>query len=320
MEIAISFLFLIFGFALLIKGADILVNGSSALARRFNISELVIGLTIVSFGTSAPELVVNIISAAEGSSGLVFGNVIGSNLFNILVVLGVSAVITPLSVTRGTTWREIPFGLLGALILFIMTNDILVDGFSQNVLSRSDGLVLLAFFLMFLAYVFAISRNKAPSPEEMVTYSLGKSLLFIFGGLAALVWGGDIVVTNSVAIAKHWGVSEKLIGLTIVAAGTSLPELATSAVASYRGKNDIAVGNVVGSNIFNIFLILGVSATIHPAAYDSRINEDLYVLITASLLLFLFMFVGKKNRLNRKEGALFLVIFIVYLVYIVIRG
>lgn len=323
MDILINFIFLILGFVLLIKGADYLVNGGSSLARRFQVSELVIGLTIISFGTSAPELVVNGISAYEGANGLVFGNVIGSNLFNILLVLGVSAVLLPMRVSSSTVWREIPFSFFGALILFVMVNDSLIDKSSENVLSRSDGLILLGFFIMFLTYIFSLAKkNRTAQIQSEISeeHSLTMALIFTVGGLIALMFGGDIVVKNAVEFAQSFGVSEKLIGLTVVAAGTSLPELATSAVAAIKGKNDIAIGNVVGSNIFNIFLILGVSSTIHPVAYEMKTNEDIAVLLLASFLLFAFMFTGKKFRLRKTEGAIFLLIFLSYMAYAIVRG
>lgn len=317
-------LLLIVGFVLLIKGADFMVEGASALAKKMKISELVIGLTIISFGTSAPELVVNVISAFEKSNGLVFGNVIGSNLFNVLLVLGVAGLIAPLEVGRGTVYREIPFVLLVSAILYVLVNDNTFDvSNKRDILSRGDGIILLAFFLIFLAYVYALSKESF-IPEETIKPMAGWLMaLYIIGGMAGLLIGGDLVVDNAVKLAKTFGVSERLIGLTVVAAGTSLPELATSAVASYKGKTDIAIGNVVGSNIFNILLILGVSASIHPTYYDKSLNQDMLVMIATSFLLFIFMFTGKggkAKKLNKPEATVFLLIFLVYMGYIIYRG
>lgn len=322
----LNFVFLIIGFVLLIKGADYMVEGSSSLAKRLSVSELVIGLTIISFGTSAPELVVNIISALKESNGLVFGNVIGSNLFNILLVLGVAGVISPIKVRQSTIWKEIPFAFLGAVTLFVLVNDALFENGSEpgsliaNKLSHGDGIILLSFFLIFVAYVFAISKENTDVEENIKVLSMPKVILFTGGGLVALVVGGNVVVSNAVSIAKEFGVSEKLIGLTVVAAGTSLPELATTGMASLRGKSDIAIGNIIGSNIFNIFLILGISSTIHPTMYDLALNSDLIVMIIASLLVFVFMFTGKKKGLNRLEAIIFLVIFTGYMAYVIFRG
>lgn len=320
MHISLNFLLLIIGFVMLIKGADYLVEGASSLAKKMSVSELVIGLTIISFGTSAPELIINIISAFDKSEGLVFGNVVGSNMFNILLVLGTTGVISPFFVGRGTTWREIPFGLLVSLILFIMVNDRFFNNGSTPLLSRGEGLVLLSFFLLFLAYVFAISNENFQPEANIKLLPLWQVILYIVGGLVGLLIGGEMVVSHAVTIAEKFGVSEKLIGLTIIAAGTSLPELATGVMAAIRKKPDIAIGNVVGSNIFNILLILGTSATIHPTFYDMSLNEDMYVMLAASLLLFIFLFTGKKHSLNRLESAIFLILFVGYMGYIIHRG
>ncbi|MCE1155083.1 MAG: calcium/sodium antiporter, partial [Bacteroidales bacterium] len=268
---ALEIVFLIAGFVLLVIGADWLVNGASALAKKYNVSDLAIGLTIVAFGTSAPELVVNVFAAAQGSHDIVLGNIIGSNNFNLLVILGIAGIITPLAVQHSTVWKEIPFSLLAVAVLFIFANDIFSDG--TGVISRFDGIILLAFFGWFLWYVGKQLKND-PAEAEIVTkqYPGWKMALLIVGGLAALIAGGRLVVTSAVDIARVMGMSEKLIGLTIVAAGTSLPELATSVVAAIKKNNDIAVGNIVGSNIFNIFLILGVSSVINPVSFNTVFN------------------------------------------------
>lgn len=313
---ALEIVFLIAGFVLLVIGADWLVNGASALAKKYNVSDLAIGLTIVAFGTSAPELVVNVFAAAQGSHDIVLGNIIGSNNFNLLVILGIAGIITPLAVQHSTVWKEIPFSLLAVAVLFIFANDIFSDG--TGVISRFDGIILLAFFGWFLWYVAKQLKND-PAEAEIVTkqYPGWKMALLIVGGLAALIAGGRLVVTSAVDIARVIGMSEKLIGLTIVAAGTSLPELATSVVAAIKKNNDIAVGNIVGSNIFNIFLILGVSSVINPVSFNTVFNVDLALLAGGTLLLFFAMFTGRKHKLDRWEAILLLTIYIGYTIYLV---
>jgi len=314
--------FLIVGFALLIKGADYLVEGSSSLAKRFKISDLVIGLTIVAFGTSAPELIVNLVSSIQGNSEIAIGNIIGSNICNIFLILGISAIIYPLTVSRGTTWKEVPFSLLAAVLVFLMANDAIIDGQGFSIMTRIDGLVLLSFFVIFMYYIFGISK-KGDIPEDISGLKIRPlwiSILMIAGGLTALVIGGKWVVDSAVEIATMLGVSQSLIGLTIVAIGTSLPELATSAVAAYKKKCDIAVGNIVGSNIFNIFWILGLSAVINPIPFQAKSNPDIFMAIFASLMLFLVMFIGKKRILERWQGVIFILIYVAYVVYLIIQG
>ncbi len=318
----ISVILLGAGFLLLIKGADLLVDGSSAIARRLKVSDLSIGLTVVAFGTSTPELFVNLFASAQGNTAIAIGNIVGSNIANVLLILGVSALIYPLSVTRGTIWKEIPFSLLAAMLLAILLNDGLLDGSSSSVLSRSDGLVLLAFFVIFLYYTVGIAsrveglEQSLTSKVHRMSWAIGKSIL----GLAGLVLGGRFVVSSAIELGRLFGVSESLMGLTVVAVGTSLPELATSAMAAYRKNSDIAVGNIVGSNIFNIFFILGTSATIRPLPIQPGGDADLGVLVGSSLLLFLCMFTGKKRLLDRWEGVLLLVLYIGYLYYLTVRG
>lgn len=316
----IQIILLLAGFLVLIKGADFLVDGAASIAKRMNISDLVIGLTVVSFGTSAPELFVNIVAAIDGKTDMALGNIIGSNISNILLILGVSALIYPLPASRGTVWKEIPFGVLAALILCITANDRILSG-SPGVIDRGDGLVLLCFFLIFLYYSASIAFNVQNIEEHsrLKTASIQKSLLFVALGFAGLVLGGWLIVENAVIIAKKVGMSEAMIGLTIVAIGTSLPELATSAMAAYKRNTDIAVGNVVGSNIFNIFLILGVTASARPIPFNSENNPDLTVMFIASGVLFLFMFTGKKNFIDRWEGGLLLMSYAAYLAYNILK-
>ena len=315
------FLFLL-GFVLLIKGADFLVDGASEIARRFNISDLVIGLTVVAFGTSTPELFVNIVASARGNTDIAIGNVLGSNISNVFLILGISAIIYPLSVSKGTVWKEIPFSLLAVITLGLMANDQVIDGDSSSLLTRIDGLVLLAFFTIFLYYSFSIAKAIEGLDEHVPAKatSFVKSILLVIAGLIGLTLGGKWIVDGAVTLAKSFGMSESLVGLTIVAVGTSLPELATSAMAAYKKNVDIAVGNVVGSNIFNIFFVLGISATIKPLPFQTKSNLDIAVVTVSSLLLFLFMFTGKKRSLDRWEGIVSLFLYGGYIAFLIIKG
>ena len=315
------YLLFILGFILLIKGADFLVSGASVIARRFNISELVIGLTVVAFGTSTPELFVNILASAQNNTDIAIGNVMGSTIANILLILGISAIIFPLSVSRGTVWQQIPFGLLAAIVVGLMINDRLIDGEGYSRLSRIDGLVLLAFFTIFIYYTFSIALEIEGMDGQVPVKKGGlfKAFLMVVGGFAGLILGGKWIVDGAVVIARNVGMSESMVGLTIVAIGTSLPELATSAIAAYKKKVEIAVGNVVGSNIFNLFLVLGISSTIKPLPFKEKNNLDIGVVILSSLLLFLFMFTGKKRKLDRWEGAIFILLYFGYIAYLVIK-
>ncbi|MFA7193835.1 MAG: calcium/sodium antiporter [Candidatus Paceibacterota bacterium] len=312
----LTIVFLIAGFLLLIKGADLLVDGSSSVAKRFGISDLIIGLTVVAFGTSAPELVVNIVSAVQGNSEIAIGNILGSNIANILLILGITAIIVPITVQRSTTWREIPFALLAVLMLGVMANDVLIDGLQSSFISKSDGVVMIGFFSVFMYYIFGSAKKNVQEygDEESNTkqYGVIKSLLLIVGGLIGLVLGGKWVVDSAIYLATAWGMSEAVIGLTVVAIGTSLPELATSVVAATKGKADIAIGNVVGSNIFNIFWILGVTSLIAPLPFSESSNIDIFVTIFATILLFVWMFTGKKHRLDRWQGVIFVILYAVY--------
>lgn len=304
------------GFIVLIKGADWLVSGASSLAKKHKVSDLAIGLTVVAFGTSAPEMVVNVFASLQQHQEIVFGNIIGSNNFNLFVILGIAGLITPLVVQSSTVRREIPLSFIAVILLFFLANDFLLP--DRQVISRFDGLILLAMFGLFILYVY---RQLKADPAEMEDFDLvhshGKIWLLILLGLAGLVIGGRLVVTSAIEMATALGVSEKIIGLTIVAAGTSLPELATSVVAALKKNNDIAVGNIIGSNIFNIFLILGVSSLIRPLGYDASFNTDLYLLALGTVVLLLFMFTGKKRKLDRWEAALLLAAYIVYMVKLV---
>jgi len=303
------------GFVLLIKGADLFVGAASSLAKRLRVSDLVIGLTVVAFGTSLPELAVNVTASIEGNSGITFGNIVGSNIANILLILGVAGMIFPLTVTAGTVWREIPLSLLAAVVAAVMVNDGILDGASAGVLSRADGLVLLCLFAIFLYYSAGIARDIPDGAGACAEAEarLSRIVVMIAAGLAALVIGGKWVVDGAVRLATALGVGETVIGLTIVAVGTSLPELATSAAAAYRRNADIAVGNVVGSNIFNIFFILGVSSVIRPVPVGTGANLDMGVLVAAGVLLFVWMFTGRRRTLDRWEAVVFLALYGAYI-------
>jgi len=313
----LDILLITLGFILLIKGADWLVNGASALAKKHNISDLVIGLTIVAFGTSAPEMVVNVIASFDKHSDIVFGNIIGSNNFNLFFILGVVAIIFPISVKSSMVRKEIPISFVVAFILMLLSNAIL--GQKENVLSKWDAALLFGLFLVFLFFTFR-QPNTDEVPElttDIKPMSGFKIWGFIVVGLSLLIIGGRLVVNSAIAIAQDFGISEKIIALTIVAAGTSLPELVTSVVAASKRNSDIAIGNVIGSNIFNILFILSVSGLIHPITFNTNFNAELLLLLGGTLLLTIFMFTSKKMKIDRWEGAVLLAIFIAYTIFMI---
>ncbi|MDD3300782.1 MAG: calcium/sodium antiporter [Bacteroidales bacterium] len=319
----LNYFILLAGFVLLIGGADYLVKGASSIAKKLNVSDLIIGLTIVSIGTSAPELAVNILASFDGSAGMAIGNVVGSNLFNFLVIIGISAMIKPINLKTSLIKVEIPFTVLASLALIFLAGDWFIDGM-PGMLTRSDGLVLLLFFSIFLYYVFLQAKKGDISPkdtgaENTRTYSTLVSSLMVLGGIGALIYGGDLIVKSATQLAKAWGMSDTVIGLTIVAVGTSLPELATSAVAAMRGNSDIAIGNVVGSNIFNIFMILGISSTILPLPFANESMADTLVATFATILVMFFAQKGKSKSITRTEGAILMAIYIIYLIYLLNR-
>ena len=315
----LQFLLLFIGFAILIVGADFLVNGSSSIAKKFGISNLAIGLTVVAFGTSAPELLVSVTSSIKGYNDAAFGNIIGSNNFNLLFILGIAGLIYPLIVQRNTVKYEVPISLLAAGVLFILVNDQMLFGSDTNFLGRLDAVVLLVFFGLFLLYVYRSMKTTSDFVEDnsIKIYKTPIAILMIVGGLVGLVFGAEIVVNNALFIAKSYGLSEKLIGLTILAAGTSLPELATSCVAAYKKNTDIAIGNVIGSNIFNIFFILGITGLIRPLPYSTAMNFDLYILLGSTVALMIFMFTLNTRKLDRWEAALMLMGYVVYTVFLI---
>jgi cation:H+ antiporter len=314
----VTVVLLIIGFAILIKGADLLVGGASSIAKRFGISNIAIGLTVVSFGTSAPELVVNMISAISGKPDAAFGNVIGSNNFNLLLILGIAGTIYPLVVQRNTVKYEVPFSLLAVLVLYVLVNDTRIWGSENNILGRLDAFILLGFFGLFMTYIYRTMKDGADLDEGSIKiYTPLKATGLTVLGIAMLVGGGKLAVDNAIEIAKFFNLSDKIIGLTILAAGTSLPELATSAVAAWKKNTDIAIGNVVGSNIFNIFFILGITGSIQPLDFQSTLNFDIYVLTGATILLLIFMFTLNQSKLDRWEALLLLGGYITYTVYLI---
>lgn len=312
---------MLIGFILLVKGADWLVVGASALAAKLSVPPLVIGLTVVSFGTSLSELVVNIFASLNGNSDIATGNIIGSNNFNMLVILGVSAVIFPLTVNNSTVWKEIPFNFFAIVLLFFLISDYLVPVDKQG-LSHVDGCLLLGLFIGFIYYTIVLTRNHQAEIKEVVIVQGGseKTAFLIILGLACLFLGGKWVVQGAVGLARSLHVSDSMIALTIVAAGTSLPELAASVAAARRKQVDIAVGNVLGSNIFNIFFILGVSSLIRPVQYNPVQNFDMLVCLGVSFILFLFMFTGGRKKFDRMEGIVLLVGYCVYMAILILKS
>ena len=308
----VQILLILLGFVFLIKGADVLVDGSSAIAKRLHISEIIIGLTIVSIGTSMPELFVSITSAVNGYSDLSIGNVIGSNICNLLLILGVSAVIKPVKFQKQTKWIENPMSIILTIIFLIICNT------NQDV-NRVEGISLLILFVLFLIYTIFMGKREPKneielSLEEVKKISIPKNIILIILGIALLKLGGDLVVENAEKIAIALKVSEKIIGLTIVAIGTSLPELVTSITAAIKGNSDIAIGNIVGSNIFNMLLIIGVSAVIQPIKYNVTYNSQMIILLIGMILMLLYPFIKPKDEISRMNGLVSVVLYIVFMV------
>jgi cation:H+ antiporter len=316
-----AYLLILIGLVALLAGAYLLVRGGGSLALKLGISELTVGLTIVALGTSAPELVVSVLADYSGAADLALGNVIGSNITNILLILGITSLLKPLNLQRTLRWREIPFTLMSCLVLLVMCNDGILTGSDHDRLGRVDGLVLLFFLALFLYYVFSVARQKDHEVVGKVSpVALPLALLMVIAGVVSLALGGEWVLQGASKMAAALGMSQALIGLTIVAVGTSLPELATSALAAWRGNADLAVGNVVGSNILNIFWVLGVSSIISPIGFIPALNLDLLVMLLATVLFFIFTYTGHRNKIDKAEGALFLCCYLAYLVYAVYRG
>ena len=309
---------LVIGFLFLVKGADLFVDGASSVAKKLNIPAFVIGLTIVAFGTSAPELAVSITAAMKGSNDIALGNVVGSNLFNTLVVLGLSAALTPIAVEKGMIKRDYPLSIFAAVLLGVLSMDTVFFKAESMALGRVDGIILLIAFAGFMFMtVKAGMEGRAEEEEASEAMPVMKALICIVIGLAGIVWGGDLSVEGAKEIARFFGLSEAIIGLTIVAMGTSLPELVTSAIAAKKGESDIAVGNVIGSNIFNIFLILGVSSTILPMNISSTYLYDMGMLITVMVLTYLP--IAKTKKVTRPMGIIMILVYVVYTVYLIMR-
>lgn len=307
-------LLLIGGLLLILLGANGLTDGAASVAKRFHIPPIVIGLTIVAFGTSAPELTVSVASALKGSADIAIGNVVGSNIFNTLMIVGCTALVAPIVITRNTLRKEIPLCILASIILLICANDVLLDRATENVLSITDGLLLLCFFAIFMGYTFAIaSNNKVDGQEEEIkSLPIWKSILYITGGLAGLIFGGQWFVEGAGNIARSLGISESIIGLTLVAGGTSLPELATSIVAALKKNPEIAIGNVIGSNLFNIFFVLGCSASITPLHLNGITNFDFLTLVGAGILLWFFGLFFARRTITRIEGSILVLAYVAY--------
>lgn len=317
-----QFILFLLGFVILIKGADFLVRGSISLGKKFGLSDLVIGLTIVSFGTSTPELLVNLVSSVSGSSEIAIGNVMGSNIANILLILGISAAIYPLPITRNTYFIEIPFSLTATLLVGFLANATFSPESGPLLIGRVDGAILLFFFILFLGYVYISTKEKKEKKFEMEykTIPVGISVGYVLIGILGLYFGGNWVVDGAVHYAKYFNVSESLIGLTIISVGTSLPELVTSALASFKKNTDIAVGNVVGSNIFNMLWILGVSAVVKPLPFNTISNIDIMMIVAASTMLLVAVVIGRTPKINKWEGYVFIGIYIIYIYFLIQRG
>lgn len=325
MKILLDLVLLVVGFVLLIKGADYFVEGSAAVAKKFNIPGVVIGLTIVAMGTSAPELAVSVSAGLAGSNALAISNVIGSNIFNLIVVLGVCAILSPVAVDKAILKRDFPFSLAATILVGLFISDLALtgsmistdSGLSSGTIRRWEAIILLVLFIIYIFITVRSAIKNREEGEEIESLPIWKSLTFIILGVAAIIGGGQLVVNSAKAIALFCGMSETLVGLTIVAIGTSLPELVTSIVASKKGQNGMAVGNVVGSNIFNLLMILGVSSAIHPIAASFESVIDISVLFILSILILIFC--KTKGKINRTEGFVMVLLYVAYTVYAIIR-
>jgi len=317
-----GFMFLL-GFVVLIKGADWLVAGSAAIAKKNNISNLVVGLTIVSMGTSMPELIVNVLASSKDVSQIAIGNILGSNIANILLILGVAAFIYPIVIKQSTVFYEIPYSIIALLLVTFLANSNFL-GSNPNAIHQTDGIILMAFFGLFIAYIIKLAKNgKADILDEVPSAEITtiKSVFMVVFGMVGLFFGGQWVVDGAIVAANHFGLSEAFIGLTVVAIGTSLPELVTSAVAAYKKNTDIAMANVIGSNIFNLLWVLGISAIIKPVEFDPKLNVDVFILVGASCLILFSLVTGKvKNQMGKPTGIFFLILYVAYISFLIYRG
>ena len=317
-----EYIWLVLGFILLIKGADWFVDGASALSKKFGIPSVVIGLTVVAFGTSLPEASVSISAAMRHSSGISIGNVIGSNIFNLLVVAGGSAIFCPIAVSKSIIKKDMPFSFIITLALLFLSFSIFPGEVSDNLISRADGIILLLFFAVFMYYTCQSAlSNPVTDGDEIKVMPLWQQFLFILIGIAGICIGGNRVVEGAKTIASNFGMSDSLIGLTIVAIGTSLPELVTSIVAAKKGESDIAIGNVIGSNIFNILFVLGISSVIAPIVIDTAdtINSMYDIILLAIMTLLIYIPVVRKQKISRFTGLIMVIAYIIYTAYIIIR-
>lgn len=315
-----SYILLIIGFLLLIKGADTFVVGSSSIAKIFNVPTLIIGLTIVAFGTSAPEAAVSVTAALKGNNDMAIANVVGSNIFNILAVVGIAAFINPIKVQKSTIIKEFPFAILASVVLLILAHDIKFQGYNENLLTRADGLMLLSLFGIFMYYLIEMaltSKEDMNVEQAKENISMGKSILMSALGIIGILIGGQLVVNSASSIAIAWGMSENLVGLTIVAVGTSLPEFVTSIIAARKGESDIAIGNVVGSNLFNILFVLGLSATISNISVHPVVFIDMLIMIIVTILA--YALAATRKSINKFEGAILAMLYIVYMIFVIIR-
>ncbi|MCK9158993.1 MAG: calcium/sodium antiporter [Bacteroidaceae bacterium] len=317
-----NILLFIGGLILILLGANGLTDGASSIAKHFRVSTIVIGLTIVAFGTSAPEFAISVSSALKGNAGISIGNIIGSNIFNTLMIVGCTALIAPIVITKDILRKGIPLSILASIVLFICANDVLFDHASKNVISTTDGLILLCFFVIFMGYTFSIAKKEQTGNTEEIEIPqlpMWKSISYIIGGLVALIYGSQIFIDGAIGIARELGVSESIIAITIIAGGTSLPELATSVVAACKKNPELAIGNIIGSNLFNIFFILGCSATIAPLKATGMTNLDFTMLIFSGVLFWLFARFFAKRTIMRVEGGIMILCYIIYITILIYK-
>ena len=318
MDILIQALILIGGLILILLGANYLVDGSSSIAKKFGLSEFVIGLTIVGIGTSSPEMVVSFMSAIQGKAEMAIGNVVGSNIFNTLIILGITALISPLTITKSNIRKDIPVNFLATVLLLLLGMNFSLFKVGENVISRLDGIILLAVFVWYLCSSFkSDSGDETEEGEEIKTRNIPVSVLMIAGGLGALVFGGRLFVNSATALAQMFGVSDKFIAITVMAAGTSMPELATCVVAALKGRGQLALGNILGSNIGNILLILGGSALIHPLSFSGMTIVDIIAVAICPIFIYLCAFLFRKKEIDRAEGIIFLLTEAAYMWYLI---
>ncbi|MFH1769378.1 MAG: calcium/sodium antiporter [Parcubacteria group bacterium] len=315
-----SLIIIIIGLFAVIYGANFFVLGSASIARKLGISAFVVGLTVISIGTSAPELFINVIAASQGATDLSIGNILGSNIADVFLGLGIAAIVFPLALKKGTVWKEIPYTVLSALLILAFGASIFTSGSSFDLISRGEGIILLGLFILFLIYTFKLSKVEGDNGEDIEMYGWFRSIVYILGGVIVLVIGGKLVVDYAVKFAEVLGISQNLIGITIVAAGTSLPEIVTAVVAAKKRQIDLAVGGIVGTVIFNSLFVLGVTAVVRPLPFSQDNILDALVFTAAMLMLFVFMFTGKRLSLDKWEGIIMVIAYILYIAFAIFRG